>query len=100
MREIVHIQAGQCGNQIGAKVRTAFASPIAGHRPIFSRGRKYGGMFVCSTRGKVASLFLNRLAGPFPAVAVNELDRIFGSDCLPRRSIRRAGLGRAVGNFR
>jgi len=22
MREIVHIQAGQCGNQIGAKVRT------------------------------------------------------------------------------
>lgn len=26
MREIVHIQAGQCGNQIGAKVRTAFQS--------------------------------------------------------------------------
>jgi len=22
MREIVHLQAGQCGNQIGAKVRT------------------------------------------------------------------------------
>ena len=25
MREIVHIQAGQCGNQIGAKVRTRFS---------------------------------------------------------------------------
>lgn len=25
MREIVHIQAGQCGNQIGAKVRQLFA---------------------------------------------------------------------------
>ena len=24
MREIVHIQAGQCGNQIGAKVRYGF----------------------------------------------------------------------------
>ena len=24
MREIVHIQAGQCGNQIGAKVRNIF----------------------------------------------------------------------------
>jgi len=24
MREIVHLQAGQCGNQIGAKVRTSF----------------------------------------------------------------------------
>jgi len=24
MREIVHIQAGQCGNQIGAKVNTDF----------------------------------------------------------------------------
>lgn len=24
MREIVHIQAGQCGNQIGAKVNTMF----------------------------------------------------------------------------
>lgn len=23
MREIVHVQAGQCGNQIGAKVRIA-----------------------------------------------------------------------------
>ena len=23
MREIVHLQAGQCGNQIGAKVRAA-----------------------------------------------------------------------------
>jgi hypothetical protein len=26
MREIVHIQAGQCGNQIGAKVSIASAS--------------------------------------------------------------------------
>jgi len=25
MREIVHLQAGQCGNQIGAKVRILFA---------------------------------------------------------------------------
>ena len=25
MREIVHMQAGQCGNQIGAKVRLKFA---------------------------------------------------------------------------
>lgn len=24
MREIVHLQAGQCGNQIGAKVRSDF----------------------------------------------------------------------------
>lgn len=24
MREIVHLQAGQCGNQIGAKVSSAF----------------------------------------------------------------------------
>lgn len=24
MREIVHLQAGQCGNQIGAKVRNRF----------------------------------------------------------------------------
>lgn len=28
MREIVHIQAGQCGNQIGAKVRTSFSSNV------------------------------------------------------------------------
>ena len=26
MREIVHLQAGQCGNQIGAKVRQFFYS--------------------------------------------------------------------------
>jgi len=25
MREIVHLQAGQCGNQIGAKVNTIFS---------------------------------------------------------------------------
>ncbi|KAG8127742.1 hypothetical protein E2320_014635 [Naja naja] len=32
MREIVHIQAGQCGNQIGAKVRLAnFLSPFSPH---------------------------------------------------------------------
>lgn len=28
MREIVHIQAGQCGNQIGAKVTDMFFSRI------------------------------------------------------------------------
>lgn len=28
MREIVHIQAGQCGNQIGAKVRCFFCSKL------------------------------------------------------------------------
>jgi len=28
MREIVHIQAGQCGNQIGAKVRISRAKVI------------------------------------------------------------------------
>lgn len=26
MREIVHVQAGQCGNQIGAKVSTEFVN--------------------------------------------------------------------------
>jgi hypothetical protein len=26
MREIVHLQAGQCGNQIGAKVGTEFSN--------------------------------------------------------------------------
>lgn len=26
MREIVHVQAGQCGNQIGAKVRVEFVN--------------------------------------------------------------------------
>ena len=30
MREIVHLQAGQCGNQIGAKVRRMFSSPYVG----------------------------------------------------------------------
>lgn len=29
MREIVHIQAGQCGNQIGAKVKMYFISLFA-----------------------------------------------------------------------
>lgn len=28
MREIVHIQAGQCGNQIGAKVRKQSIPPL------------------------------------------------------------------------
>lgn len=28
MREIVHLQAGQCGNQIGAKVRIHFGLTI------------------------------------------------------------------------
>lgn len=39
MREIVHIQAGQCGNQIGAKVSvdfvvffSRFAKPVCGFR--------------------------------------------------------------------
>ena len=31
MREIVHIQAGQCGNQIGAKVRLNFLQPALGY---------------------------------------------------------------------
>jgi len=30
MREIVHIQAGQCGNQIGAKVRAVSRLPAEG----------------------------------------------------------------------
>ena len=34
MREIVHIQAGQCGNQIGAKVSRHF---VVFQRPIFRR---------------------------------------------------------------
>jgi hypothetical protein len=29
MREIVHIQAGQCGNQIGAKVGTIFFNSLS-----------------------------------------------------------------------
>ena len=32
MREIVHIQVGQCGNQIGAKVRQ-FLEPFLGIEP-------------------------------------------------------------------
>ena len=31
MREIVHLQAGQCGNQIGAKVVRAFVRLDRGH---------------------------------------------------------------------
>lgn len=31
MREIVHIQAGQCGNQIGAKVRNSFKNDFFYH---------------------------------------------------------------------
>ena len=34
MREIVHIQAGQCGNQIGAKVSYSFVSQTSN----FERG--------------------------------------------------------------
>lgn len=33
MREIVHIQAGQCGNQIGTKVGAGRAGLPAGGRP-------------------------------------------------------------------
>lgn len=32
MREIVHIQAGQCGNQIGAKVSFLFSLIFANYR--------------------------------------------------------------------
>lgn len=38
MREIVHIQAGQCGNQIGTKVQTGFYSKnqlLAGNKNFF-----------------------------------------------------------------
>ncbi len=38
MREIVHIQAGQCGNQIGAKVNT-----------FISRLSFYFANFLCAT---------------------------------------------------
>lgn len=36
MREIVHLQAGQCGNQIGAKVWD-FRLPLAFFQPVSSR---------------------------------------------------------------
>lgn len=36
MREIVHLQAGQCGNQIGAKVgyENTYRHPAAYYRPV------------------------------------------------------------------
>lgn len=34
MREIVHLQAGQCGNQIGAKVSTTFSFKILKYRNV------------------------------------------------------------------
>jgi len=37
MREIVHIQAGQCGNQIGAKVRTNRNHVLAAWRILFEK---------------------------------------------------------------
>lgn len=61
MREIVHIQAGQCGNQIGAKVRTISAFPGGDQTPgadarFQTAQRKDGGMFVGDTRQSEASL--------------------------------------------
>jgi len=41
MREIVHMQAGQCGNQIGAKVTTEFTFIAAKSR--FFVGMNHGG---------------------------------------------------------
>lgn len=46
MREIVHLQAGQCGNQIGAKVRTRFwhrrVNRIKVWKSLFEIGRANG----------------------------------------------------------
>lgn len=41
MREIVHLQAGQCGNQIGAKVRRIGEGVVTGdtQRGVFSSPR-------------------------------------------------------------
>jgi len=39
MREIVHIQAGQCGNQIGAKVNIKLLSGVRSNRSLKHGGR-------------------------------------------------------------
>ena len=66
MREIVHIQAGQCGNQIGAKVRTGELRIQSARKapPVFSLARKW--CSVCSTRGKGSVTF--RLKRPVSAL--------------------------------
>lgn len=78
MREIVHIQAGQCGNQIGAKVRTISAFPgdqTSGGRRPFSNGN--GKMEECSsaTRGKVKRHFWKSAILPSAQCPVREYTR-------------------------
>ena len=41
MREIVHVQAGQCGNQIGAKVRSKLETEYVYAVCNIARGRVY-----------------------------------------------------------
>lgn len=53
MREIVHLQAGQCGNQIGAKVRKLFLLKVT---PFLSNLKcKSISQALCSKKGMVLS---------------------------------------------
>jgi hypothetical protein len=60
MREIVHLQAGQCGNQIGAKVRlTSLQKLVVFHvrEFLFCTGDSvFVTRFVCRTGGSVESV--------------------------------------------
>lgn len=67
MREIVHLQAGQCGNQIGAKVRFLLFRLIHNVVDITSRERSINVTFIVTLdpgEGKQirADIFYNYLA--------------------------------------
>jgi hypothetical protein len=61
MRELVHVQAGQCGNQIGAKfwevMRGIFASKGSHSKERFPR-------LICTRRSRASTRFLEKSAVP------------------------------------
>ena len=50
MREIVHLQAGQCGNQIGSKFWEVRVLLVFAERMVSVGGRSCGGKLCCSRR--------------------------------------------------
>ena len=50
MREIVHIQAGQCGNQIGSKVCSSFYIQRSFHIAVIYQRENSSLLFTCSNK--------------------------------------------------
>lgn len=72
MREIVHLQAGQCGNQIGAKVRKLFF--LLKVTTFFNRISNAESFFSCSKKGMVLSFrILCNLQALFDSVPAQTL---------------------------